>query len=77
MRDVDGATLVYVYNPLRKRVFSRRVTVGAPFEREIEIVSGLTPQDEVVIGGQQLVRDGALAALTTVSDSMTVGGEVK
>jgi len=59
VRDADGATLVFVYFPTEKRVYGRRVVVGAPIDREVEILSGLAPEDLVVIAGQHRVRDGA------------------
>jgi RND family efflux transporter MFP subunit len=63
-RDPQGATLVYVYFPERKRVYARRVQVGTVQGREVEIQSGLTGDELVVIAGQQLVREGALVEAT-------------
>src|SRR3712207_8065977 len=34
VRDAEGATLVFVYFPDERRVYSRRVTVGSPIDRE-------------------------------------------
>jgi len=59
-RDPQGATLVYVYFPERKRVYARRVQVGTVEGREVEIQSGLKGDELVVVAGQQLVREGAL-----------------
>ena len=59
VRDADGATLVFVYFPAERRVYGKRVTVGAPVDREVEIVSGLAADDMVVVAGQQRLRDGA------------------
>src|SRR5271165_4334640 len=39
--DPQGAPDVYVYSPERKRVYARRVEVGQPVGKEIEILSGL------------------------------------
>jgi len=60
LRDPQGATLVYVYFPERKRVYARRVQVGTVEGREVEITSGLKGDELVVVAGQQLVREGAL-----------------
>ena len=60
VRDPQGATLVYVYFPERKRVYARRVQAGGVEGREVEIQSGLSGDELVVVGGQQLVREGAL-----------------
>ena len=64
VRDPEGATLVFVYLPGERRVYSRRVTVGLPIDREVEITQGLSAQDLVVVAGQQRIRDGALVSAT-------------
>jgi RND family efflux transporter MFP subunit len=64
VRDAEGATLVFVYFPAEQRVYSRRVTVGAPIDREIEITGGIGPNELVVIAGQERIRDGATVAAT-------------
>ena len=65
VRDAEGATLVFIYFPAEQRVYSRRVTVGAPIDREIEITDGIAPGELVVIAGQERIRDGAAVAATT------------
>ncbi|WP_321470450.1 efflux RND transporter periplasmic adaptor subunit [uncultured Paludibaculum sp.] len=63
VRDPQGATLVYVYYPEKQRVFARRVQVGRAYNAEIEIASGLTASDLIVVAGQQNVREGGLVQL--------------
>ena len=58
--DAQGAPTVYVYSPDRKRVYARRVDVGTPVGNEVEIRSGLTGDEQVVVAGQQKVREGSL-----------------
>jgi multidrug efflux pump subunit AcrA (membrane-fusion protein) len=60
VHDSQGSTLVYVYYPSQKQVHARRVEAGSVRDRGIEIVSGLTPGDLVVVAGQHKVREGAL-----------------
>ena len=62
--DPQGAPNVYVYSPDRKRVFARRVEVGSPAGDEVEIRSGLRAGEQVVVAGQQKVRDGSLVEVT-------------
>ena len=50
---------MYVYEPARQRVYSRRVEAGAPIGNEVEIRSGLTGGEQVVVAGQQNVREGS------------------
>lgn len=64
VRDAEGATLVFIYLPAERRVYGRRVSVGSPIDREIEITEGLTAGDLVVIAGQDRLRDGATVAAT-------------
>jgi RND family efflux transporter MFP subunit len=63
VRDARGVTQVYVYEPARQRVYARRVEAGAPIGSEIEIRSGLTGGEEVVVAGQQNVREGSPAKI--------------
>ena len=61
VRDTHGVTNVYVYEPSRQRVYARRVEAGAPINNEIEIRSGLTGSEQVVVAGQQNVHEGSPA----------------
>lgn len=60
VRDPQGATQAYVYFPDRKRAYLRRVTVGRPAGREVEIASGLDGSELIVVAGQQKLKEGAL-----------------
>ena len=58
VRDPQGATNVYLYHPDLKRVYARRIEVGPPIGDEVEIRSGLKGDEQVVVGGQQKLREG-------------------
>jgi len=60
VRDPQGATLVYVYSPDKRRAFQRRVEAGTVYGREVEIVKGLSAGEKIVVAGQQLLNEGAL-----------------
>ena len=62
--DPQGAPSVFLYFPDRKRVYARRVEVGSPVGEEIEIRSGLRGDEQVVISGQQQVREGSVVEIT-------------
>jgi RND family efflux transporter MFP subunit len=64
VHDAEGATLVFLYRPADRRVYGRRVGVGAPIDQELEITDGLAPSDLVVIAGQHRLRDGMIVAAT-------------
>jgi RND family efflux transporter MFP subunit len=52
----DGATFVYVLDA--GRAHARRVTTGAARGDSLEIVSGLTKSDRLIVAGQHRLRDG-------------------
>jgi multidrug efflux pump subunit AcrA (membrane-fusion protein) len=59
VHDPQGVAHVYVYSPAQQRVYARRVEVGGPLGNEVEIRSGLNNDEQVVIAGQQNVREGS------------------
>jgi multidrug efflux pump subunit AcrA (membrane-fusion protein) len=61
LRDAKGVVQVYIYSPSQNRVYLRRVDVGAPIGSEVEIRSGLNGDEQVVVAGQQNVREGSPA----------------
>jgi RND family efflux transporter MFP subunit len=61
VRDPRGVTEVYVYEPTRQRVYARRVEVGRLLNNEVEIQSGLTGGEQVVVTGQQNLKEGSPA----------------
>ena len=60
VHDPQGAPNVYVYNSDRKRVYARKVDVGPPIGAEVEIHSGLQGNEQIVVSGQQKLREGSL-----------------
>ena len=67
VRDAQGATLVFVYAPDKKRAYQRRVEAGGLYGREVEIVKGLSGGEKIVVGGQQALTEGALVAAQEAS----------
>jgi RND family efflux transporter MFP subunit len=65
---VDGATIVYTLDHGDSRVHARRVATGAARGDSLEITSGLTSGDRIVVAGQHRLRDGAL--VQTMSNGM-------
>jgi RND family efflux transporter MFP subunit len=59
LRDLDRTTYVYVADRQKGSAFKRKVSVGNPYENNIEITTGLTENELVVSGGQQKLTDGA------------------
>jgi multidrug efflux pump subunit AcrA (membrane-fusion protein) len=61
--DPQGAPNVFVYCADNKRVYGRRVEVGPPVGSEVEIRSGLGANEQVVVAGQQKVREGSMVEI--------------
>lgn len=59
VHDPQGVAHVFVYSPAQQRVYAKRVEVGTPLGDEVEILSGLNGDEQVVVAGQQNVREGS------------------
>ncbi|MCE5333053.1 MAG: efflux RND transporter periplasmic adaptor subunit, partial [Desulfobacteraceae bacterium] len=68
VRDPQGATVVYVYFADRNRVYARRVGTGPVYGREIAIKSGLAGGEDIVVAGQEKLRDGAKVTIAPGAD---------
>jgi RND family efflux transporter MFP subunit len=64
VRDPQGATNVFVYFPDQGRVYARRVETGTVYGTEVQIKSGLTGSEPVVIAGQHKLREAAPVTVT-------------
>lgn len=58
-RDPQGVTIVFLYFPDQQRAHMRRVETGTVYGNEVEIRSGLTGDELVVVAGQQKLREGS------------------
>lgn len=61
--DPQGAPNVFVYYPDRKRVYAHRVEIGPAINEEVEVRSGLRGGEQIVVAGQQKVREGTLVEI--------------
>ena len=59
VHDLRGVPVVYVYDGTRQRVFTRRIEVGELIGDEVEVKSGLGPNDQIVVAGQENVHEGS------------------
>lgn len=64
VRDPQGATQVFVYYPDQKRVYAKRVEVGAAVGRNVEIKSGLSGNELIVLAGQTKLKNGQTVTAT-------------
>jgi membrane fusion protein (multidrug efflux system) len=63
VRDARGVSQVFVLAPGQNRVSSKRVEVGTMIDNQVEVRSGLTGNEQVVVDGQQNVREGSLVKI--------------
>jgi membrane fusion protein, multidrug efflux system len=73
VRDPSGVLRVFVYEPKSGRAYGRRVTIGSAYGHEVEVRQGIGPNDMVVIGGQDRVREGSRVTAKVVADADAVG----
>jgi membrane fusion protein (multidrug efflux system) len=64
VRDPQGATIVFIYFPDKGRVYAKRVETGTVRDRDVEIKSGLSGDESVVVAGQDRLRDGIPVTVT-------------
>jgi RND family efflux transporter MFP subunit len=64
VRDPQGATQVFVYYPDQKRVYTKRVEVGAVVNKDVEIKNGLSGDELIVLAGQTRLRNGLAVSVT-------------
>ena len=76
VRDTQGAGAVYVYFPDQGRVYARRVETGTVCGTEVQIKSGLSGQELVVVAGQLQLRDGAVVGVIEEPASPE-GGDIR
>jgi RND family efflux transporter MFP subunit len=67
---VNGTPIIYVLDREGARVHAHRVTTGVARGDSLEVTSGIAAGDQVVVAGQQRVRDGARVQLA----GETMGG---
>jgi RND family efflux transporter MFP subunit len=63
VRDERGVSQVYVLAPGQNRVYGRRVEVGSMIGNEVAIQTGLNGNEQVVVEGQQNVREGSMVKI--------------
>lgn len=78
VRDPQGATQVFLYYPDQKRVYTKRVEIGATVNRDVQIKSGLSGDELIVLAGQSKLRNGSVVTVTEQRSEVTsVGGAQK
>ena len=63
VRDARGVSQVFVLAQGQNRVYGRRVEVGSMIGNEVEIRSGLMGNEQLVVDGQNYLREGSLVKI--------------
>jgi RND family efflux transporter MFP subunit len=62
-KDGDGKTYVYVLTPDKKRVSVRNIRVGNYYNNEIEVIDGLSQNEQIIVEGKEKLSDNSLITL--------------
>lgn len=63
LRDADNTSYVFVADQTRKQAFKRKISLGRMTGSSIEVTSGITPNEWVIVGGQHKLNDGSAITL--------------
>lgn len=63
LREPDNSAYVFVIDEKKSQVFKRKVSLGQIAGNKIEITSGITPGEIIVVGGQHKLNDGSTITL--------------
>lgn len=59
LRDLDNSAFVFVVDEKKMQAFKRKVSLGPMTGNDIEITSGISPDERIVVGGQHKLNDGS------------------
>ena len=59
LRDLDNSACVFVVDEKKSQAFKRKVSLGQMTRNNIEITSGISPDERIVVGGQHKLNDGS------------------
>jgi len=65
VRDSQGATMVFIYFPEQRRVYSKRVKIGVFRGTEVQIKEGLSGDESIVLAGHDHLLDGMTVTIAT------------
>jgi len=67
VKDPQGAPMVFEFRPAENRVVARRVVVGILDGKLIQVRSGIDANTQIVVAGQNFLRDGSPAQVETAN----------
>ena len=63
LHDLDNSAYVFIADEKKMQAFKRKVSLGAMAGNNIEITSGISPGEIIVVGGQHKLNDGSFITL--------------
>jgi len=63
LHDIDNSSYVFIADTIKNQAFKRTISLGNILDNQIEVVSGLTPGEPVIVSGQQKLSNGSLITL--------------
>lgn len=63
LRDLDNSSFVFVVDEKKSQAFKRKVSLGQIAGNNIEITSGISDNEMIVVGGQHKLSDGSAITL--------------
>lgn len=63
LRDLDNTSYVFVADEVRKQAFRRKISLGRMAGNNIEVTSGVSPNEWVIVGGQHKLNNGSSITL--------------
>jgi len=63
LRDLDNSAYVFVVDEKKSQAFKRKVSLGQMAGNNIEITSGVNPDETIVVGGQHKLNNGSSVKL--------------
>lgn len=63
LHDIDNSSYIFIADTIKNHAFKRNITLGGIYNNYIEVVSGLTPGETIITGGQQKLNNGSLISI--------------
>jgi len=63
LHDIDNSSYVFIADTIKNQAFKRKISLGNILDNNIEVFSGLTTGELIIVSGQQKLNNGSLIAL--------------
>jgi RND family efflux transporter MFP subunit len=63
LHDIDNSSYIFIADTIKNQAFKRKISLGNILDNNIEVVSGVTPGELVIVSGQQKLSNGSVINL--------------